>query len=262
MGRQSRHTTGVAAGDRKESRVFGRKKRHAEDAPAEQAVEHEPEETEVEGAEAVPAAAETTPETSETASSDLDFQPKELVEGREQDGPFDFSEISGTRPFIDFGAVLLPPTPGLTIRVEVEERTKRPVAITLEHEGTQLQLQAFAAPRSAGLWAEVRAQLAAQLAAQHAEHREFQGELGWELHAALPTPEGPRTVRFLGVDGPRWFLRGVVTGAALEDKDGARRVNALFRSLIVHRGGEPRAPRELLPLTLPQPAAQVRPADA
>ncbi|KAB1646299.1 MULTISPECIES: DUF3710 domain-containing protein [unclassified Pseudoclavibacter] len=207
--------------------------------------------------------ADVADESSDVSDADELAEPKELLEGRDEQGPFDFGEFTASQPLIDFGSILLPPRPGLTIRVEVEEPSKRPVAVTFEDEGTQLQVQAFAAPRSEGLWHEVREQITQQLGAQKAAHREFQGELGLEVHAAVQTPEGTQVVRFLGVDGPRWFLRGVVSGTGLDNEETAERVNALFRSIVVRRGSEPRAPRELLPLSLPQQnAADSVPANA
>ena len=57
--------------------------------------------------------------------------------------------------------------------------------------------------------------------------------------------------KFIGVDGPRWFLRGVVAGAALVDPLAAGNMDDLFRSLIVDRGDSPIPPRELLQLQFP-----------
>ena len=61
-----------------------------------------------------------------------------------------------------------------------------------------------------------------------------------------------RVIRFLGVDGPRWFLRGVLTGKATVDGQAAGLMEALFSQVVVVRDEVARAPRELLPLHLPQ----------
>jgi len=66
---------------------------------------------------------------------------------------------------------------------------------------------------------------------------------------------GHQPSRFVGVDGPRWFLRGVFTGPASHDEAAARPLEELLRSCVVVRGTEARPPRELLPLKLP-PTAQ------
>ena len=67
---------------------------------------------------------------------------------------------------------------------------------------------------------------------------------------------------FVGVDGPRWFLRGVLSGRAAIDEASAAPLLDIFRAAVVVRGTEPMAPRELLPLTLPRDAdSGAQPAD-
>ncbi|MGB4135503.1 MAG: DUF3710 domain-containing protein, partial [Microbacterium sp.] len=58
--------------------------------------------------------------------------------------------------------------------------------------------------------------------------------------------------RFVGVDGPRWFLRGVIGGDAASDPAAAEQVEDLFRSIVVVRGATPMPPRDLIPLKMPQ----------
>ena len=81
---------------------------------------------------------------------------------REQSGPFDEAEARAVRPYIDLGAIKILPREGLNLRLEVEEQTKRIVAVGLDYAGSTLQVQAFAAPRSTGLWNETRDQIRAQ----------------------------------------------------------------------------------------------------
>ena len=76
-----------------------------------------------------------------------------------------------------------------------------------------------------------------------------------EIVAEVPAPasEGSelRLARFIGIDGPRWFLRGVIGGAGASDPDEAAKVEDLFRSIVVVRGGSPMPPRDLIPLKMP-----------
>ena len=68
------------------------------------------------------------------------------------------------------------------------------------------------------------------------------------------TPEGRtghRPARFIGADGPRWFLRGVITGKAAVEPAAAERLEQVFAQTVVVRGTEARPPRDLLPLRLP-----------
>ncbi|WP_299165046.1 DUF3710 domain-containing protein [uncultured Arthrobacter sp.] len=179
--------------------------------------------------------------------------------GRAAGGPFDESEKDTTEGYIDLGALRIAAAENLQLRLEVEERTKRVIAVTLDIKGSNLQLQAFAAPRSEGLWDEIRGQIAASVGSQGGTVEERQGEFGTELIAKLPaqTPDGRagfRVARFVGVDGPRWFLRGVFGGPAAMDPAVAEPMEKLFRNVVVVRGDHPLPPRELLPLRLPKDA--------
>ena len=64
-----------------------------------------------------------------------------------------------------------------------------------------------------------------------------------------------RLARFIGVDGPRWFLRGVVAGEGAVDKEAGAKIDDLFRSVVVVRGSTPMPPRDLIPLHMPGTAA-------
>jgi hypothetical protein len=64
-----------------------------------------------------------------------------------------------------------------------------------------------------------------------------------------------RPARFLGVDGPRWFLRGMISGPAAGSPEAAAALEEAFHAIVVVRGTEPMPVREQLPLTLPAEAA-------
>jgi hypothetical protein len=181
---------------------------------------------------------------------------KSAPEDRASSGPFDDSEANPVRPYIDLGGIKILPREGLNLRLEVEEQTQRIVAVGLDYADSTLQVQPFAAPRSAGLWDETREQIRQQVRQQGGRVEERDGPLGAELLAEVPVvaPDGStgqRLARFVGVDGPRWFLRGVIGGAATADMDAASRVEDLFRSIVVVRGGSPMPPRDLIPLRMP-----------
>ncbi len=181
---------------------------------------------------------------------------KSAPEDRANQGPFDESEVNPVRPYIDLGSIRVLPREGLNLRLEVEEQTQRIVAVGLEYAESTLQVQPFAAPRTSGLWHTTRAQIREQVRQQGGRVQERVGPLGPELLAEVPVTggdgaSGMRLARFVGVDGPRWFLRGVIGGAATADIAAAERIEDLFRSLVVVRGGSPMPPRDLIPLTMP-----------
>jgi hypothetical protein len=176
---------------------------------------------------------------------------------RKNAGPFDISEVSDVSPYVDFGAIRVPPRDSLTMKLEIEETSKRVLAVTLELAHSSLQLQAFAAPRNEGLWHEVREQISASISAQGGKLEARTGSLGPELLAQVPVnnqsgqPVSQKLMRFIGVDGPRWFLRGVVSGAALTDLAASAEVDDVFRSVVVVRGETPMPPKDLLELRIP-----------
>ena len=67
---------------------------------------------------------------------------------------------------------------------------------------------------------------------------------------------GQQLVRFVGVDGPRWFLRGLFIGPAAAGGEPARLLEEAFRPVVVVRGAHPGPPRDILELRLP-PEAQM-----
>lgn len=170
-------------------------------------------------------------------------------------GPFDISEIATLDGHASFGSIKLVPLEGMDIRLEVEESSQRVLAISIHLNHSSLQLQAFAAPKTEGLWNEIRGQLFQSIRAQGGLVEERIGSFGPELVAQLPSddPSGPRRFsRFIGVDGPRWFLRGMVNGAAINDPAAASQIETIFRSVVVDRGTEALPPRDLLPLEFPE----------
>lgn len=173
-------------------------------------------------------------------------------------GPYDEADApGGGAGRLDLGALRVVGVPGMEVRLEVEEESQQVVGVTAVLGESAVQLQAFAAPRSAGIWDEIRSEIAESILARGGTAEEARGELGTELRTRMPSsgPDG-RTVfapaRFVGVDGSRWFLRAVFSGRAAIDEEAAVPLMQLVRGTVVVRGQGPMAPRELLPLQLPQ----------
>ncbi len=191
----------------------------------------------------------------EPGQAQNDGSEKSAPEDRTVSGPYDLTEVPAIKPYIDFGSIKILPREGLQIRLEVDQATKRLVAITLDYDGSVLQLQAFSAPKSSGLWHRVRSEIAQQMTAQSSAAQEVQGPLGPELRVITQAPavqgESQRVVRFIAVDGPRWMLRGVIMGKAAEAPEQHPDIIAIFQDIVVVRGDLPMPPSELLPLQVP-----------
>ena len=181
-------------------------------------------------------------------------------------GPWDVEEQPDRGRRIDLGALWLPGRDGMELRMEIDKATKVVSAAAVGLHGSGLQLQVFAAPRSEGIWDEIREEIAASVGKQGGSVDDVPGPFGRELLARLPvrTAEGRtghRPARFIGHDGPRWFLRGVLTGRAAVDPQEAGELEDVFADVVVVRGSEARPPRDLLPLTMPgtRPVPSVTP---
>lgn len=193
--------------------------------------------------------------------------PEELQDARDRDGsgpvaeatgPFDIAERPEADGYLDLGSLRIPMVQDLKVRLDLEDSTQRIIGVTLQLGQSSIQAQAFAAPRSGGLWDEIRAEILESVAAtEGAQVGEQEGAFGTEVAARIPAamPDGSagwRVARFVGVDGPRWFLRGVVGGEAAFKEEAVSAINELFSRIVVRRGDDPHPPRELLPLTPPE----------
>jgi hypothetical protein len=188
-------------------------------------------------------------------------EPKSAPADRETNGPLDESEANAVRPYVDLGGVKIVPRAELQLRLEVEEGTNRVVAVAMDYADSTLQVQPFAAPRTSGLWAEIRDQIVDQIQKQGGTTRIADGPFVPEVLAQIPATvageTGARLVRFIGVDGPRWFLRGVISGEGAVNPEAASYVEDLFRSVVVVRGNTPMPPRDLIPLHMPANAGEM-----
>ncbi|MFC7218560.1 DUF3710 domain-containing protein [Streptomyces polyrhachis] len=231
--------------------MFGRRRKQREDAVDKLADGAEPQDAEQVEDAAEGAAGE---EAGEAAPYALPPAPR-------PDGPWDISEVEKpAEARIDLGGVFVPGVDGMELRVEVAGESI--VAATVVLRDSAVQLQAFAAPRNEGIWGEVRAEIAGGITQQGGVVDEIEGPLGWELRAQVPVqlPDGKngvQVVRFVGVDGPRWFLRGVISGQGAVQPAAAGLLEQIFRDVVVVRGDSPMAPRDPIVLKLPTDAQMV-----
>jgi hypothetical protein len=220
-------------------------------------------------------------------------------------GPYDIAEVESIEsteesPKIDLGSVILTAVSGSELRLQVAEETGEIVSAmlvieTVVNEGfaelspveppaeppasanlkpqaysSALELAAYAAPRSGGLWAELRDEISRSATEAGGTASLGEGPFGVELIRLIPvtTPdgeEGYQPSRMWVAEGPRWLLRGIVYGQAAIEEDADSPVVAdvlsAFRQVIVRRGDEPMAPGDLLPLSMPTNLSQEPDAD-
>jgi hypothetical protein len=184
---------------------------------------------------------------------------------RAEGGPWDVGEPYPVRDRVDLGSLHVPVGPEHEIQLVMAEQ--HGAWVTVKHGESEMQVQAFAAARRGALWDDVRAEIAAEVLGAGGRSQETQGSFGIELLAQVPAepgqPEkgagevaGLRLVRFVGIDGPRWFLRGLFTGPAAAGGEPATALEEVFRDIVVVRGQHPVPPRDMLELRLPPEARQ------
>lgn len=195
-------------------------------------------------------------------------------------GPFDSEHPEApTTQLVDLGALRIPARKDLKVRLDVDKTSGTVAAVTVGAGASTVQLTVFAAPRTTGVWDEVRDEIATAVTRQGGAPAVVQGSFGTELLAKVPgaTKDGTKVVqvqRFCGVDGPRWFLRAVFSGPEVLATAGATvpeemlaqgrgsLLEELVRNTVVVRGPAPLAPREPLPLAVPEPARRAAAAAA
>ena len=178
------------------------------------------------------------------------------------DGPYDITEVDDASGLLDLGGIRVRGVEGMELRVDVAQ--ERVAAATAVVGAGAVQIQPFAAPRTTGIWDDVRAEILSSVTAAGGHAEEVDGPFGVEVKAdVLATVDGKQSrqrARFVGIDGPRWLLRGVFTGGAVDDPVVAAPLEQVFRSVVVVRGDAPMPPRE--PIELRLPAAGVAGAQA
>jgi hypothetical protein len=167
-------------------------------------------------------------------------------------GPYDISEAPDDGiPRMDLGSVKVPVPNGSQVQVEMDQARGTVRAVHVVTPQGQVTVSAYAAPRSGGLWSEVSGELAEQLRSDGARVSLGRGEWGMELSAIV----GEVALRFIGVDGPRWLLRGVIAGPQSEAARAPEVLREILRGTIVDRGHAPMPVRTPLQITLPEAIA-------
>ncbi|QWC84867.1 DUF3710 domain-containing protein [Nocardioidaceae bacterium] len=178
--------------------------------------------------------------------------------GAARTGPWDVDEdhsvdIART---VDLGSLMIAPLDGLDIRLQVDEENQQIASVLLANEEGAVELRPFAAPRSGGLWEEIRPGVVEEVTRLGGKSEETEGPHGTELRVVIPlkAPDGQQVVqpsRVFGIEGPRWMVRATMLGRpAVEVAEDAAWWDALSHVVVV-RGNDAMAPGDPLPLTMP-----------
>lgn len=189
-------------------------------------------------------------------------EPAEEPEDHQADpgGPWDAADVGSLEGYLDFGALLVPVT-DVELRLNIDEATGRVMSLAWLTEDAGLEVSVFAAPRTPGIWDDLRPELIADATQRGGTVDQTTGPFGAEVICSLPVqlPDGTGAIqasRIFAHQGPRWLLRGALMGRPVTEPEAAAPWYALFGTLVVRRGGAAMPVGEALELRLP-PEAQV-----
>lgn len=172
-------------------------------------------------------------------------------------GPFSSDEVPDDGTRLKLGALWIPTFPGLDVSADIDQENGELVSVTLILENSMAAVQVFAAAKDHDSWTELRYEISARLEETKVVPKIVNGLFGPEIHAVMPNydEEGNVTVqqvRFLGINGDRWFMRITVSGDAAELGSAAENMDAVISDLVVDRGDTALAPGARLPIEYPR----------
>ncbi|XVS66268.1 DUF3710 domain-containing protein [Actinosynnema sp. CA-299493] len=182
-------------------------------------------------------------------------QPEVELDGGEEaeEGPFDSTQAPDDGlSRLDLGSIRLPVPEGVQLQVEMDPAGAVRAVHLLTTVG-QLTVSAFAAPKNDRLWPDVSGEMIAQFKSDGFRILRENGEWGEEITAR----NNEVHLRVVGVDGPRWMLRGIA--AAPTEEQSAKATDALYalmRDTVVVRGEQAMPVRTPLPIELPEAIAR------
>lgn len=171
-------------------------------------------------------------------------------------GPRTPEEVDTTVGYIDMGSILLPAIKGMQMRTQVADDGVSVLRVLLVLGDSGLQISAAAAPRSGGVWEEVRSQILEGLSADGAHYEEVGGRYGTEVYADIPVelPDGRKAtsrMRIIGREGDRWFSRIDILGPAAAGPETGGQIERILDRIVIVRDAQPRARLDLLPIHVP-----------
>lgn len=196
--------------------------------------------------------------TSDNYDDSADSANSSDYDGEIQHGPWDVNDdnVPDYSDYLDLGSFYLPFLQGISLHLKKHRETNHIMGVIATYGSSSVSIEAFAAPKSSGIWDDIRK----ELIESNDKITEIDGAFGKEL--LLPVSVEGKTVqtRFVGVDGSRWMLRGIFSGQAAEqsmkNSDETLALNGWFSNIVVNRGDEPMAPRDLIPMHEPITAKQ------
>lgn len=175
-------------------------------------------------------------------------------------GPYDSSHAPDDDIMrLDLGGLKIPALPNLKFGMPADENGRLRQEVVISNEDSVLRVAACAAPRNEGIWDEIRDEIAQSVKERGGRFELAEGAYGTELLAYQPDGRNKTTlVRYIGIDGPRWFVRALFHGARAEKNEAESTLDECLQGMIVERGNEAMPLREGLTLQLPDEMMEAR----
>jgi len=171
----------------------------------------------------------------------------------DSEGPFDIDDFedpeSATEGRHDLGSVLIPVDETAELAVEVNQQGV-PTMVWMVTPNGRYNVTAYAAPKTGSLWRDVITEVAESLRKEGAQVTFEDGPWGREVVGLMTKGPEPLVMRFIGVDGYRWMIRGAAVGAPDNASAIADDVRNSLTDTVVRRGDTPLPVRFMLPLQL------------
>jgi hypothetical protein len=171
----------------------------------------------------------------------------------DSEGPFDVEEFDDPSVVTvgrhDLGSVLIPENDAAELAVEVNAQGV-PTMVWMVTPNGRYNITAYAAPKTGGLWREVVTEIAESLRNDSAQVRVEDGPWGREVVGLVTKGPEPVVMRFVGVDGYRWMVRGAAIGSPETADAIAADVRKALTDTVVRRGDTPQPVRAMLNLEL------------
>src|SRR5882757_4666118 len=149
----------------------------------------------------------------------------------------------------DLGSVVIPENDAAELAIEVNQQGV-PTMVWMVTPNGRYNITAYAAPKTGNLWREVVTEIAESLRNDSAQVTVEDGPWGREVVGLVTKGPEPVVMRFVGVDGPRWMVRGAAIGTPESADAIAADVRNALADTVVRRGDTPQPVRAMLNLQL------------
>ena len=156
-------------------------------------------------------------------------------------GPRNYEEVDTTDGYVDMGSILFPAVQGMQLRTQVADDGTTVLQILVVLGSSGIQMSVAAAPRSGGVWEELREEIRKGFEDQGAKVADYPTRYGNELLVDMPMqmPDGRSAtsrMRIIGREGDRWFARIDILGPAAATAEAGADIEKVIDRIVAKVG--------------------------